>query len=222
LPGVEGGTARVIDLALDGVDVVAGPDAAPDAAARHRLWYGALQTALETEATLQAARAVDATEVDSVSLAMAGAALHVLEPADAATAEGPALREALAQGELAVLVGDPARFWAIDPASGATRSVLEPGLRVGFVGGGNYVNSSGGGVRYVVDEATGRSLGYVKDGKFYRYGRTPPSRCGGGTEYVVLLGCVSIPASMTVGMASGVVVAAIVSWAVVLLEVWLL
>ena len=223
-PGVEGGTARLIDLALDGVDVALPADAAPDAAARHRLWYGALQTALETEATLQAARAVDpeTATLDGVSLAMAGAELRVVGPDDLASAEGPALREALGDGDLAVLVGDPGRFWAIDPASGATRSVLEPGVRVGFIGGGNYVNSAGGGVRYVIDEATGRTIGYIRDGKLYRYGRTPPSRCSGGTEYVMLLGCVSIPASMTVGMATGAVIVAIVAWSIVALEVILL
>lgn len=222
-PDVSDGTARLIDLALDGVDVAVGPDAAPDTVARHRLWYGALQTALETEATLQAARAVDpdTATIDSVSLAMAGATLRVVEPAERDTTEGRALRDALAQGHLAVLVGDPSRFWAVDPASGATRSVLEPGLHIGFIGGGNYVNSSSGGVRYVIDEATGRSIGYIKDGKMYRYGRTPPSRCSGGTEYVILLGCVSIPASMTVGMVTGVVVVAVVSWSIVALEIWL-
>lgn len=222
-PDVPDGTARLIDLALDGVDVVHGPDAAPETAARHRLWYGALQTALETEATLQAARAIDpdTATLDSVSLAMADAALRIVEPADLASAEGPALREALGDGHLAVVVGDPARFWAIDPASGATRSVLEPGLRVGFSGGGNYVNSTGGGVRYVVDSA-GRTVGYIKDGKLYRYTKAPPSKCSGGNEYVVLLGCVSIPASMTAGMVTGVVVVAMVAWSIVALQVWLL
>ncbi len=220
-PEIPGGTARLIDLALDGVDVALGPDPAPDAAARHRLWYGALQTALETEATLQAARAVDpeTATLDGVSLAMAVAELRIVGPSDLVTAEGPALQGALADGDLAVLVGDASRFWAVDPASGATRSVMEPGLHIGFIGGGNYVNSSSGGVRYVIDEATGRSLGYIKDGKFYRYGRTPPSRCSGGNEYVILLGCVSIPASMTVGMATGAVIVAVVAWSIVVLEV---
>ncbi|MDF1522066.1 MAG: hypothetical protein P1P87_04520 [Trueperaceae bacterium] len=100
--------------------------------------------------------------------------------------------------------------------------MLEPGLRAGSVSGRGYVNASGGGPRYVVDPRTANTAGYIRDGTHYRYTRTPPSRCSGGTEYVVLLGCVSIPASMTVGMATGVVVTAIVSWSIVLLEVWLL
>ncbi len=223
-PDVPDGTARLIDLALDGVDVAAAQGAPADVAARHRLWYGALQTALETEATLQAARAVDpeTATFDSVSLAMAGAELRVVEPADVTGSEGLALQDALADGHLAVLVGDEARFWAIDPRTGATRSVFEPGVHPGFNGGGNYVNSSGGGPRYVIDPRTGNTTGYIKDGVEYRYGRKPPGRCSGGTEYVVLLGCVSIPASMTVGMVTGVVIVAVVSWSIVLLEVWLL
>jgi hypothetical protein len=225
-PELPDGTLRVIDLALDGIDVAVGADAAPGAAARHRLWYGVLQTALETEASLQAASAVDPASalVDSVSLAMPGAVLSTVTPDEIAAVppDAASLHEALNTGHLAVVVGGPERFWAVDPASGATRSVLDPGLHAGRVSGRGYVNASAGGPRYVVDPRTGRSLGYVKDGTYYRYGRTPPSRCSGGTEYVVLLGCVSIPAGMTVGMATGAVVTAAVSWAIVLLELWLL
>ena len=61
-----------------------------------------------------------------------------------------------------------------------------------------------------------------KDGKFYRYGRKPPSRCSGGQEYVMLLGCVSLPAGMTVGMTYGVMVTAVVSWATAVIELALL
>lgn len=222
VPDAPDATARVIDLALDGVEVAVAADAPSDTAARHRLWYGALQTALETEATLQAARALDpeTATVDSVSLAMAGAALRVVEPADLTGADGSALHGALAAGQVAVLVNDATRFWTVDPASGATRSVFEPGLRVGFSGGGNGVNATfGGDARIVVDPATGRNLGYTRNGTYYRYTRPPPSRCSGGTEYVVLLGCVSLPASMTAGIATGVVVTAIVAWSIAVLEV---
>ena len=223
-PDVPGGTARLIDLALDGVEVAAPGGAAADATAHHRLWYGALQTALETETSLQAARAVGHEDagVDSVSLAMAGATLTVVAPSAVETATAPALRAALDAGQLAVLVGDPARFWAIDPVSGATSSVIEPGVRVGFTWGRNYVNSIVSGVRYVIEEATGRTLGFIKDGTYYRYTRKPPSRCSPGTEYVVLLGCVSLPGSLSVGITNGVVVTAVVAWSIVVLEVILL
>ncbi len=220
---VENGTASIIDLALDGVAFVGAGGAAEEA--HERLWYGVLQGALETEMTLARARAVDpaTAQMDSVSLRM-GEALAVLRPgeAEAAPAAAAELRAALRSGDIAVTVGTvspSAAFWAIEPATGATRSVVEPGLRIGFIGGGNYTNSSAGGPRYVIDPQTGNTIGHIKDGKLYRYGRAPTSRCGGGTEYVVILGCVSIPASMTVGMVTGVVVTAVVAWAVVILEV---
>jgi len=224
--GVEGGTASIVDLALDGV-AFAGADGGGEAA-RQRLWYGVLQGALETEMTLARARAVDpaTAELASVSLRM-NEALTVLQPgeADAAPPAAAELRDALRSGDVAVSVGAPGpsgAFWAIEPATGATRSVIEPGLRIGFIGGGNYTNSSPGGPRYVIDPETGNTLGHIKDGKYYRYGRTPTSRCSGGTEYVVLLGCVSIPAGMTVGMANAVVITAVVSWAIAIFEAYLL
>src|SRR5690606_13645727 len=149
--------------------------------------------------------------------------LEVIAPsaADSVAASASALRAALRAGDLAVVVGDAARgggFWAIDPATGSTRSVIQPGLRVGFTWGRNYTNASSGGPRWVIDPKTANTIGYEKDGKFYRYNRKPPSRCSGGQEYVMLLGCVSIPASMTLGMTYGVIVTAIVSWAIAVLE----
>ena len=220
-PDVPDGTARLIDLALDGVDVAVAADAPADTASRYRFWYGVLQTALETEAALRATRAVDpeTATVDSVSLAMAGATLRVVGPEHAATAEAQALRDALADGALAVLVGDEMRFWVVDPASGATRSVFEPGIHPGFTWGGNYTNAVGGGDAYAVTPDGKRSR-LIRNGRSYNFGRPPPSRCSGGNEYVVLLGCVSIPAGMTVGMANGVVVTAAVAWAIVALQLW--
>ncbi len=220
--GAENGTASIIDLALDRVAFVGAAGASAEA--RLRLWYGVLQGALETDMTQARSRAVDPSTavVDSVSLRM-GEDLRVLRPddAEAVPAAAAELRSALRSGELAVTVGAPGptgAFWAIEPTTGATLSVVEPGLRIGFIGGGNYTNSSGGGPRYVIDPKTGNTTGYIKDGTRYRYARTPANKCGGGTEYVVILGCVSIPGSMTVGMVTGVVVVAIVSWAAAILE----
>ncbi|HET8986332.1 MAG TPA: hypothetical protein VFN03_11285, partial [Trueperaceae bacterium] len=230
--GQEGATAMTIDLALDGVSFVV-TDPAIDVG-ELQLWYGALQSALETELTLARFRAVDASTggARSVSTAMtearaAGRALQVIEPGGEGAVEAAAasLRGVLRAGHVAVVVGDAARgggFWSIDPASGATRSIMEPGTRVGYTWGGNYTNSTPGGPRWVIDPNTGNTIGYERDGKFYRYGRKPPSRCGGGSEYVVLLGCVSVPAGMTVGMTYGVIVTAIVSWATAVIELALL
>lgn len=236
--GDEGATSMTIDLALDGVSIDFADSrgsAAPAAEAfAWQLWYGALHSALETELTLARSRAVDPDSfgVASVSLAMsavhdAGRSLEVLEPSQEASAPpaAAALRAALRSGELAVVVGDVTRgggFWAVDPATGSTRSVMEPGVRVGFTWGRNYTNASNGGPRWVVDPRTGNEIGYIKDGTHYRYSRKPPSRCSGGQEYVMLLGCVSIPAGMTVGMTYGVMVTAVVSWAIAVIELALL
>ena len=221
---LDDGTAITIDLALDDLGVVAAADAEAGVEARIRLWYGVLQTALETELSLERTRAVDPASVvvSSVSLAADGPPTLVLpDQIDDVDPDAGALREALRAGDLALVVGDARTsntFWAVDPVSGQTRSIAEPGIRIGSIGGGNYVNSSGGGPRYVVDPKTGRSMGTIRNGKFTPTNRPPPNRCQGGTEYVVILGCVSIPAGMTVGMANGVVVTAIVSWATVIIR----
>ena len=227
LPGVPGGTTITTDLALDDIDVVTGEAEDPSLPARIRLWYGVLQTALETELARARSAAVDPATASfgSVSTSMSGPPRLLRPGSDVPEAStSAALADALAGGDLALLVPDsvPTAFWTVEPASGRTRSVEDPGVRVGHVGGGNYVNAATGGPRYVVDPQTGRSLGTISNGKFTPAGRAAPSRCGGGTEYVIVLGCVSIPASMTAGLATGVVITAIVAWATVLLEVLLL
>ena len=221
---VPDGTALVTDLALDDLGVLAtGTDAAV-VEARTRLWYGVLQTALETEISLVRSRAVDPTSASVGSVSISMETVPTLITADAIDSVAPdarALREALGAGEVALVVGDVASsdaFWAVDPASGRTRSIVEPGTRNSYNGGGNYVNSSVGGPRWVIDPKTGNTLGTIRDGKFTPSNRPPPNRCQGGTEYVIILGCVSLPASITAGMASNIVIAAGVSWAVVLLE----
>lgn len=221
--GVEGGTASIIDLALDDVSIVGAADSATEA--RQRLWYGTLQGALETRMTLGRSLAVDpGTEViDSVSLRM-GSPLTVLSPTDATDVPAAAseLKGALAAGDLAVSVGEPGAsgaFWAIDPASGATSSVMEPGLRLGFVGGGNYVNSAGSAIRYIIDPNTLNTIGYEVNGQTFYFGRTPASRCSGGQEYVTLLGCVSIPGALTVGQL-GILITAVTAWTVAIIRIY--
>ncbi|MFV2064016.1 MAG: transglutaminase domain-containing protein, partial [Chloroflexota bacterium] len=72
LPGVVDGTAIVTDLALDAISLVARPGTSGESVGRQRLWYGTLQSALETELALQRAQAVDPSGriVASVSLDM--------------------------------------------------------------------------------------------------------------------------------------------------------
>lgn len=130
---LEGGMASTIDLALDGVAFVGFSDGAAEA--RHRLWYGVLQGALETQASLRRWRGFEPTEVelDSVSLRM-GEPLTVLPSSGVAevTAAAVELNAALRSGEVVVSVGAPGpdgAFWAIEAYTGSTRSILEPGLR---------------------------------------------------------------------------------------------
>jgi len=220
--GIADGTAIITDLAVDDIDVLVADGIPGSTAGQVRLWHGVLQSALETELALERSRAVspETVTLGSVSLAMDGAPTLVRpDGIDTVDASAGALRRALDSGDLALVVGGPSRsFWAIDPLSGRTRSVSEPGIRNSSIGGGNYVNTSAGGPRWVVDPKTGNSLGTIRNGRFTPARRPPPSRCSGGTEYVILLGCVSLPASMTAGMATNVIVTAGVSWGIVVLE----
>ncbi len=149
---------------------------------------------------------------------MAGAVLTVVAPTTVDVPAGPALRDALDDGRLAVLVGDPARFWAIDPVSGATISVFEPGVRWSVTFGRNGVNAVlNTAARTVVDPRNGNRI--FENGKYYRPTRPPPSRCSGANEYLIVGSCVSIPASVIVGMQAGVFVTAVVSWSLVFFQI---
>ncbi|MBX3028842.1 MAG: hypothetical protein KF809_01660 [Chloroflexi bacterium] len=194
-----------IDLVLDGLRLVAAPDADPTDLAHRRLWYGALGSALETEVMRQTAvsTAGDALLM-STSLAMGGP-LSVLT-SDAAAALPPTtpatLRGSLAEGLLAVVPGDPAgadTWWTIGPADGTTRAILAPsggasrGTRVGPF-------NSGGGTRMIQPSQT-----KVWD-------LDPPKRrplpvkgragCRGGNEYIAIVGCVSAPTSLVISQVS--------------------
>jgi len=204
---VEDGTIdSSIDLALDHVSIAAGAD--PDAAdaARQRLWYGVLQTALETQTALRRARGLDdgSRVIDSVSLAMP-AKLEVLGPDAAAGApESSSLAAAITAGDIAITVGDYGRsgsFWTVDPIGGTTRSVQEPGLRPSRFGG-SY--PGGGGGRYeLLPGNRSRRLG------------GPQRSGGGGTEYQIVQGIGTVAAVATafgVGWAIGRLMANTLDW----------
>ncbi len=126
------------DLLLDGVRVVAADAGAAPEAARQNIWYGALESALETELSLRRAAGVagDAAKMSGTSLDMVRP-LQMLDVTGSGTVGAGALRDALAAGAIAVVPGDPASartWWTIDPTTGATRAVLDPGY--GGVNGG--------------------------------------------------------------------------------------
>jgi hypothetical protein len=124
---------RITDLVIDGVRVM--PDVRGAPTAPSHLWYGVLQSALETEMGLRAADALaeDDPLLLSASLSMQQP-LTVLTPEDRAAPDGihAALRRDLESGWVVVLVGDAATadsWWAIDANSGVTRAMLASGLR---------------------------------------------------------------------------------------------
>jgi hypothetical protein len=202
------GISFVTDLLADDVRVIApGGQPVADAAAR-QLWYGAAQTALETEFVLGIARGLDPAtrSLSAVSLAM-DEPLTVIEAGDVAGTAGgrEALQVAVGSGLLAVVpgsVGAADVWWTVDPASGRTRSILDPGFAAGQGAGNNYVNASKGGTHYVDEQGN----------SWVRKTPGPPSRCRPGQEYIAIIGCVSIPAAWAI-RGLGVVVAIAVVYA---------
>lgn len=219
-----GGTAFdfSLDLLHDGVAAVGDPAIPPMAVAERRMWYGVLQSALETTiAELRAAGfTAETREVVSTSIQMQPE-LAVIAPGDGAGVAAPgALAEALADGWLVVAnagaVGPALEsWWTVDPRSGEARAIWAPGLGgSGWRGvrpGYNYVNASTGGNRIIVDERSGRVIGEVRNGRDYYYRQTPRGgTCRGGNEYSTILGCVSLPAGMAVGTAYALVISEVV------------
>jgi hypothetical protein len=94
-------------------------------------------------------------------------------------------------------------WWTVDPVSGRTRSILDPGLAAGRGAGNNYVNASQGNTVYVDEQ--GNTLVRKTPG--------PPSRCSPGQEYVAIVGCVSVPAAWAIRGTVGVVVTIVVGYA---------
>jgi hypothetical protein len=154
---ISGDLSRTIDLALDSVEVILPAASEPQQAWRHRLWYGVLMSALETEAVLLQGRGLDdgTPRLFSVSTLAPDAELARIEPAALEPGErGSALHRALSTGSIAITVGDAGAFWTVDPATGATSAILEPGVRGAKVVGRarpgyNYVNASQGGTHVV-------------------------------------------------------------------------
>jgi hypothetical protein len=117
------------DLATDTIDIVT-PDGDQTAAAAQRLWYGAAETALETEFGLRAARSgdPDGRQLIGTSLAMRQPLSVVTDVAQAAGAPD-ALLSALTGGAIAIVPGDVAgtrTWWTVMPSDGQTESILAP------------------------------------------------------------------------------------------------
>lgn len=212
--------AFTTDLLLDDVRVIAADSASTGEAARRTIWYGALESALESELALRRAAGLgDAVEpLVGASFAM-GEKLTVIPDSGALPAEAPAaLRGAVGAGDLVVVAGEPGSavtWWTIDPATAATRSVLDPGL------GGVHGKVAWGSIRHRPPNLNRGGAGgantwyHNRDGSITRTPRPsgggtpqgpPPSRCGSGSEYMTILGCVSIPAAWAIRVGLGLVI----------------
>ena len=145
-----------VDLALDGVRLLAAPGTDATGLALRQVWYGALQTALETELIRRAGASIvpDGRRVGGASFDMVEP-LSVLVGSEAAESDLslPALlREALEQDRLVVVSGDAAAavsWWTVDPVDGTTRSIIASGGRQAWLHGA--IISPGG---YVVTNPT--------------------------------------------------------------------
>lgn len=117
-----------IDWAQDRLRFVPGVTASAADIARYQLWFGALQGALEAEFGLAAMQAAPLEPSDASLTASDLTALRAVGR-DEAQAGGLARARALAADMivLASETGDARLYWEIDPATGATRAMAEPG-----------------------------------------------------------------------------------------------
>jgi hypothetical protein len=134
--GADGGTCAMIDLFRDRLRGLARDDAAAAAVAERRIWFGALQGALEHEALAPFSDpARDGAGADSTSARFDGKAAVLLRPEDLPRLAGRVRGEAaalaaraLAAGHRLVVPGgeaalESAAWWEVAP-DGTTRAVL--------------------------------------------------------------------------------------------------
>ena len=122
------------DLMTDGVSIVVdGNLAARDAAVR-QIWYGTLETALETQLMQERATKVFSQLQSQLGTSLAmDKALTVIDPQSASTLPAtarPELAREVRQGSIVLVPGDVGTanvWWTVDPVTGATRSIVDPG-----------------------------------------------------------------------------------------------
>ncbi len=211
----QGRISTGVDLLTDGVRVLT--DVGGDAvqAAHARLWYGALQGALESQFLLSRIRAggMSDGQLHGVSFD-ATSQPRLLSPNDPADpAAGDALTRDLGAGLLAVLPGQAAgseSWWAVDPTTGATRAVLDPGS-----GGTEYTNAVTNTAGRIFADPSKVPQTEAELQQLYRQalaqvegaGRPPPVRtCIGGNEYgslvcnILIYGSVIVLVGLTVAI----------------------
>jgi hypothetical protein len=142
--------SRETDLLIDSVRTLLPEPRSVREVAERQLQYGVLESALETETTLQLAAAWDPVGRTVVSTSLAtGGHLTVLVPSDVErmpAGSAGALRKALRAGELAVVPGDVAKaaaWWTV-ARSGFVRALMEPGAGMSGAGGIRPVGGGSG------------------------------------------------------------------------------
>ncbi len=194
------------------------PSVDPAAVSARQVWYGVLESALEAEFIRDTTAALDPTSRNVLGASHAmDQPLTVLTSADAGSlpvSAAPALVDALGNGLMAVVPGDPATapaWWTVSPDTGATRAILAPGLGGGLAqggwtaGGGSYTNATASDVVYEIDSNLNTIV--RRGGQSTRLTRVPPrgGACGGGEEYGVLVNCVGIGSIYIVAAAASVI-----------------
>lgn len=203
--------SQYFDWTMDGIAVSGTPDAAT--AFDIRLWYGAVQSALENGLLETWPSGEDVTRQSTSTLTEG--ALALVSAADVAGGTVRSAQEDAAQGFqlLSAAANTPAAWWRVDPDTGATDA------RMGNIG--NSVETSAGTfgsvetgvvfadpVDYVSfrpdprmsmpeqERAFEKWLEYRR--KLRRLERKAPKK-GGGNEYLTILLMVSIPTSVYAG-----------------------
>jgi hypothetical protein len=124
-----------VDLLVDSVRLLTRGTLGPKDAALRQLWYGAVETAVETEHGIRRTAAFESSDSFRAGASFAmDMDLHPIDGSDLTGLGGsidPALAGDLRAGALAIVPGDveSARvWWTVDPSTGATQAVLSPGL----------------------------------------------------------------------------------------------
>ncbi len=211
----QGRISTGVDLLTDGVRVLT--DVGVDAvqAAHMRVWYGALQGALESQFLLSRIRAggMSGGQLHGISFDVTSQPTLLTPDSPADPTAHEALANDLGAGLLAVLPsqdGAAESWWSVDPATGATRAVLDPGS-----GGTEYTNAVTNTAGRIFADPSRVPQTEAQLQQLYRQalaqvegaGRPPPVRtCIGGNEYgslvcnILIYGSVIVIVGLTVAV----------------------
>lgn len=146
-----------IDWAIDGIDLTSGvPDPDPRDLQAMRLWNGAVRSAIETEAIVtdgNGARTTGPRRVMSTSMLLEGALTRLTPEVVAAMNSAMAQRD-LDKGYLLLGAanGDPAAWWRVDPATGATDARMADLGNNSWIPGSAYLDAVKFGAESVMSE----------------------------------------------------------------------